>query len=114
MEEREDGDGAWRRHVNEQLDGPYAELFSLLDRLVMLRVPGMQCVYEWRSLQEDKLAAKAARSGEHRIMDSSGLKRFIMHYERLTRHTLEEMPDRADLTLYLNEHHQFTSIHINH
>lgn len=114
LETREDADGAWRRHVNAQLRGPYATLFARLDRLIMLKVPDMKCVYEWRELQEEKLAAKMAHTGYHRIMDSSGLKRFIMHYERLTRHMLEEMPDRADLTLFLDEHHQFTAIHINH
>lgn len=113
LEVREDADGAWRRYVNEELKGEYAELFTRLDRLVMLKVPNMESVYEWRSLQEEKLAAKMAQSGQHRIMDSSGLKRFIMHYERLTRHTLDEMPERADLTLFLDEHHQFTAIHIN-
>lgn len=114
LETREDVDGSWRRHVNARLRGEYAELFGRLDRLVMLKVPDMKCVYEWRSLQEEKLAAKMAHTGYHRIMDSSGLKRFIMHYERLTRHMLEEMPDRADLTLFLDEHHQFIVIHINH
>ena len=114
LETREDVDGAWRRYVNAELQGEYAELFARLDRLVMLKVPNMESVYEWRSLQEEKLTSKMAQSGRHRIMDSSGLKRFIMHYERLTRHMLDEMPDRADLTLFLDEHHQFTAIHINH
>jgi D-glycerate 3-kinase len=113
LEAREDTDGSWRRYVNAELKGEYAILFGKLDRLIMLKVPNMECVYEWRSLQEEKLAARMAQCGQHRIMDSSGLKRFIMHYERLTRHMLEEMPERADLTLYLDEHHQFTSIHIN-
>ena len=113
LEEREDVDGAWRHYVNAQLEGPYAVLFGQCDRLIMLKVPNLECVYEWRSLQEEKLAAKMAQAGAHRLMDSSGLKRFIMHYERLTRHMLSEMPDRADLTLFLDEHHQFTAIHIN-
>lgn len=114
LESREDVDGAWRRFVNAELSGEYAELFARLDRLVMLKVPDMKCVYEWRGLQEEKLAAATAPCGRQRIMDSSGLKRFIMHYERLTRHMLDEMPDRADLTLFLDEHHQFTAIHVNH
>jgi D-glycerate 3-kinase len=114
LESREDVDGRWRSYVNKELKGEYAELFGRLDRLVMLKVPNMKCVYEWRSLQEEKLAAATAPAGRRRIMDSSGLKRFIMHYERLTRHMLNEMPDRADLTLFLDEHHQFTAIHINH
>lgn len=111
LEQRDDAEGIWRRYVNAQLAGEYAKLFARLDKLVMLKVPNMACVYEWRSLQEEKL--EAASSARHRIMDSSGLKRFIMHYERITRHTLEEMPERADLVLYLNEHHQFTSVHLN-
>lgn len=114
LERLEDADGTWRRLVNEALKGEYARWFDRLDGLVMLKVPHMACVYEWRSLQEDKLAMRMARAGQHRVMDSSGLKRFIMHYERLTRHMLAEMPDRADVTLYLDEHHQFTAIHINH
>jgi D-glycerate 3-kinase len=109
LEQREDADGVWRRFVNQQLAGDYARWFAMLDRLVMLKVPDMASVYEWRSLQEDKMAANDAR----RIMDSSGLKRFIMHYERLTRHMLDEIPERADVVMYLNEHHQFTSIHLN-
>jgi len=114
LEAVDDANGAWRRYANEALKGEYAELFARLDRLIMLKVPNMTCVYEWRALQEDKLAKIAARTGQHRLMDSSGLKRFIMHYERLTRHMLAEMPDRADVVLCLDEHHQFTSIHINH
>ncbi|NJD08796.1 MAG: hypothetical protein FIA97_20240 [Methylococcaceae bacterium] len=111
LEQRDDATGIWRRYVNAQLAGDYAKLFARLDKLVMLKVPNMACVYEWRNLQEEKL--EAASAGRHRIMDSSGLKRFVMHYERITRHTLEEMPERADLVLYLNEHHQFTSVHLN-
>ena len=32
----------------------------------------------------------------------SELRRFIMHYERLTRHILSEMPGRADVVLRLD------------
>jgi len=111
LEQRDDADGTWRRHVNAQLAGDYAKLFARIDRLVLLKVPDMACVYEWRSLQEDKLEADSG--GRRRILDSSGLKRFVMHYERITRHTLEEMPERANLVLYLNQHHQYTSVHLN-
>jgi len=112
LEKNEDPDGAWRRHVNDQLKGDYATLFGELDRLIMLKVPGMDSVFEWRSLQERKLAEKTGPSDRHRLMDAAALRRFIMHYERLTRHTLDEMPSRADLTLCLDERHQFTHVHI--
>jgi D-glycerate 3-kinase len=32
-------------------------------------------------------------------MDEPALDRFLMHYERLTRWTLEEMPARADVVI---------------
>lgn len=112
LEKNEDSDGAWRRYVNDRLKGDYATLFGELDRLILLKVPGMDSVFEWRSLQERKLAEKTGPEDRHRLMDDAALRRFIMHYERLTRHTLDEMPSRADLTLYLDEHHHFTHVHI--
>ena len=108
LERDEDPEGIWRTFVNRQLQGPYAELFSHIDRLIMLKVPSMECVFQWRSLQEQKLAEKTAFTGDNsRIMDAEALKRFIMHYERITRHTLSEMPNRADLTLTLDHNHQY-------
>jgi D-glycerate 3-kinase len=107
LERREDRFGVWRRHVNRQLETDYAQLFAALDKLVFIQVPGMECVIRWRGAQEEKLAATRAGRG---LMDQTALRRFIMHYERLTRHNLDEMPGRADLILCLNEHHQFTPL----
>jgi len=39
--------------------------------------------------------------------------RFVMHYERLTRHILAEMPGRADIVLDLDESHSAARVHIN-
>lgn len=113
LERGEDPDGIWRAYANRQLGGPYQDLFGRLDRLIMLQVPGMECVHQWRGLQESKLAAKTASTAasEH-IMDETALKRFIMHYERITRHLLVEMPSRADLTLSLDPNHQFINLAI--
>jgi D-glycerate 3-kinase len=36
-----------------------------------------------------------------------------MHYERLTRHILSEMPDRADIVFDLDESHSAARVHIN-
>ncbi|WP_333687205.1 hypothetical protein [Methylococcus capsulatus] len=115
LESGEDADGSWRTYVNEQLGGPYTELFDRLDRLIMLKVPDLECVYRWRGLQERKLAAAVRGNGSssHRLMDEAALRRFIMHYERLTRHMLAEMPARADITLFLDENHRFVRAHIN-
>jgi D-glycerate 3-kinase len=50
-----------------------------------------------RRLQEQKLAA--SRAGGAAIMDDDALDRFLMHYERLTRWMLREMPARADVLI---------------
>lgn len=99
LERDEDRDGVWRRHVNAQLGGPYADLFARLDRLVLLAAPDFAVVRQWRGQQEDELRAKG---GGDKVMDEAGLDRFVQHYERLTCHILAEMPSWANLVLPLD------------
>jgi D-glycerate 3-kinase len=120
LERVEDANADWRRYVNRQLEERYQALFGMVDALVMLKVPSMEAVYEWRSLQEKKLAERVKyifdtqQPTDHlRIMNEDEIIRFIQHYERLTRHMLAEMPDRADITLVLNENHKISKIQIN-
>lgn len=108
LERNEDADGGWRSFVNRKLETDYRRLFAELDRLIFLRVPGMDRVLEWRTLQEHKLAATAG-AGRH-VMDAAAIRRFVMHYERLTRHNLADLPARADLTLNLTDDHGFGTI----
>ncbi len=112
LEAVEDPDGSWRRYVNKRLATVYAELFNMLDLLIMLRIPSMECVFEWRSLQERKLAEAVKENDETRIMDEKSLRRFVMHYERLTRHNLKEMPGRADIILEIDRDHQIEEMKI--
>jgi len=114
LEAEEDAEGIWRRYVNTQLAGDYARLFAEIDLLIMLEIPGMDSVFAWRGLQEKKLAEQTPATHAARIMDDQALRRFIMHYERLTRHMLAEMPARADLVLRLDPSHQVDAVRINH
>ncbi|WP_347330866.1 phosphoribulokinase [Marinimicrobium locisalis] len=111
LERTEDPDGRWRRYVNEQLKG-YEALFSQLDDLLMLKAPSFEQVYQWRSEQEEALARTMAAKGEETagLMSSAQLRRFIDHYERLTRWILTEMPERADLVFSLNRQHRVDRI----
>jgi D-glycerate 3-kinase len=100
LEEQEDSEGAWRRYVNERIGREYAQLYDMVDYLVMLKAPDFAKVFEWRQNQEDKLAARSAGSGT-RIMNREQLRRFIQHYERITRHGLETLPLKADVVFQL-------------
>lgn len=109
LEEKEDSAGHWRQYVNAQLEGPYRQLFAQLDLLLMLKIPDWEMVYHWRKRQEQQLAAKSSGAG---IMGETELRRFIMHYERLTRHQLKSLPRIADLTLQLNPQQRVTSLEL--
>jgi len=108
LEETEDIKGHWRQYVNDQLSNQYKALFSHIDYLIMLKAPNMECVFEWRNLQETKL--KNTRKNNQRMMSENEIKHFIMYFERITRHCLQEMPARASVLLNLNIDHQITDI----
>lgn len=95
LEAEEDAQGLWRGEVNRRLATDYAALFGRIDLLVMLAVEGFEVVRANRRLQEQKLARR--NPGGAGVMDEAALDRFVMHYERLTRATLAEMPARADI-----------------
>lgn len=105
LEREQDPDGSWRRYVNDCLAGAYQAAFDRLDSLLMLQAPSFHQVSAWRGLQEEKL--RAARGGNGGgIMNAAELATFIQHFERLTRHCLRTLPDRADLVLHLGGDHR--------
>lgn len=98
LEAREDTAGDWRRYVNDQLQQFYEPWFAQLDALIVLQAPGFEQVFAWRKKQEEALRARKQGKG---IMDETALRRFISHYERLTRHALVTLPDKADVLIPL-------------
>ena len=113
LEAEEDPTGRWRASVEAALAGPYQTLFGRLDRLILLQAPSFGQVYAWRAEQEAKLEAtlQAAPNPARRTMSPDELRRFIMHYERLTRHILQEMPARADLVVELGPRREVLALH---
>ncbi len=104
LERNEDAEGIWRRYANQQLHTYHDALFDQADLLVFLRAPSFEKVYEWRGLQEYKLA-NSGTNDKHAVMDEVQLRRFIHHYERITRACLEELPECADIVLELDANH---------
>ena len=106
LEADEDPDGRWRRWVNERLTKEYAGLRGRLDRLVYLAAPDLDAVYRWRRKQEEKL--RSATSRGTRLLGPVQLRRFVMHYERLTRANAKTLPGLADAVLELDQDHRCT------
>jgi len=107
LERLEDSSGDWRWYVNRELGGRYQRLFSELDLLLMLRPADFDRVYAWREEQEARLRAAG---GGPEVMTPSAVRRFVMHFERLTRFMWEEMPARADAIVHLGDAH--TPVHV--
>ena len=99
LEAEADSDGVWRKYVNDQLKQEYATLFSCLDKLAVLSAPSFNCVFRWRLLQEQKLKEKWEQEQPNqpcKIQTPEQLRRFISHYERISRHCLATLPAKAD------------------
>jgi D-glycerate 3-kinase len=111
LEAEQDADGRWRRFVNEQLRCDYAELFAKLDALVFLQAPGFDAILRWRIEQEHKLGGSAAGRGGGTMSDAQ-VRRFVRHFERITRNSLESVRSNADIVLELDEYHDCISSEI--
>ena len=109
LEEKEDADGTWRRHVNNELKLYHERIFSHADLTVMLSPPSFDHIFEWRNLQEEKLRQSNDATGT-RIMNQQQVFRFIQHYERITRHSLKNLPEKADVVLPVNDQHEIEAI----
>ena len=107
LESTEDPDGSWRQFVNMSLSR-YQDLFET-DFSVFLKAPSMEAVHRWRWQQEYELAKNNPGA---QTMSEGDVRRFIQHYERLTRWMLAEMPARVDLTVHLNDAHQVETVEV--
>lgn len=111
LEAERDADGIWRNFFNSALTTDYQPLFNSIDKLIMLRAPSFDTVFNWRLEQEQKMIARLAeqnntdRSG---IMSEAQIAEFIAHYQRITEFSLEEMPSRADHLFQLDADRQIT------
>ncbi len=110
LEEKEDSQGVWRHYANEKLDEYHQRLFKHADMCAMLKAPDFEHIYSWRSLQEQKLKSGMLADQQTRIMSQAELKRFIQHYERISRHTLTHLPETADLVLPIKADHSIDGI----
>jgi D-glycerate 3-kinase len=99
LERDEDPLGIWRRHANAALARDYARVWMRLDRLVLMQAPRFDVVASWRDEQERALRQRGAPRAMHAVAQ----RRFHAHYERLSRHALRTLPERADLRLVLDE-----------
>ena len=110
LEKEEDKKKIWRNRVNKELKNDYKKIFNLVDKFIFLKVPSFKHVYKWRLLQEKKL--RLTGKGKKTMSDNQ-IKRFIMFYERLTKHMLNNFDNKADSIIKIDNKHRLKSIRFN-
>ena len=110
LEKHKDKKKIWRSRVNLELKKNYKKIFNLIDKLIFLKVPSFRYVYKWRLLQEKKLIKTAKGK---KTMNKNQVKNFIMFYERLTKHMLENFSKKAKIIIKIDDKHRLKSIKIN-
>lgn len=100
LEALEDADGAWRGYVNTALAG-YAPLWERLPWMLLVKGPGFDIVPTWRWQQEQTL--QRAHPGR-RAMARDQVERFVLFFERISRHALATWPALAQQVIDVDAH----------
>ncbi len=103
IEQKHDLDLTWRRTVNNSLKNQYKKIFRKIDKLVYLKAPSFEHIFKWRLLQEQKMKLTLKNK---KTMSRSQVKKFIMFYERITRHMMRNFSKISDLTVFLDKSHR--------
>ena len=110
LEKLKDKNKIWRRTVNIELKKNYKKIFSLVDKLIFLKVPSFKYIFKWRLLQERKLRIS---SKGNKIMTNKEVSNFIMYYERITKHMLKNLPKTSDIIINIDTKHRLKTIKFN-
>lgn len=111
LERDEDPSAVWREYSNEKLRLEFQSLYAHVDQWIMLCAPSFECVFDWRREQEHKLAASLSPGQASSVMDDNTLRRFIQHYERITRACLADLPHKVNHLFTLDKQRQVTAYH---
>ena len=98
LERDADPHGIWRAYCNRAL-ADYAPLWDRIDRLLFLQGPGFEVVPNWRWQQEVTLQAAHPRRS---AMLRENVERFVLFFERISRHALRTLPIIADRTIRID------------
>ena len=103
IEKDHDPDLEWRKKVNYYLKNSYRKIFQKIDKLIYLKAPSFNHIFEWRLLQEQKLKLT---SKNKEIMSKKEIRKFIMFYERITKQMMKDFPKISNLTIFLDSRHR--------
>ena len=97
----------WRQYYNSQLKKDYKNVFSLFDQQIYIQAPSFTYILKWRHAQEKNNAIK---SKQKKFMKKNDLKKFVDHYEKLTKWMMKTMPAKADMLIKIDENQKIKKV----
>ena len=106
IETRDDPNGTFRKKVNEVLKR-YEKWFDYCNNLIVLKVPSLEKIREWRKLQEKKLIAEKGTG-----MSEKELKRFLDYFAPTTQRYVLPLDEReqTDLVFMVGADHDIKKV----
>ena len=102
-----DKNRVWRQYYNSQLQKDYKKVFSLFDQQIYIQAPSFTYILKWRYAQEKKNALK---SKDKKFMKKTDLRKFIQHYEKLTKWMIKTMPAKADMLIKIDKNQKIKKV----
>ena len=82
------------------LKNEYKKVFNMFNKKIYMKPPSFKYILKWRSLQENNNANK---SNSKNFMNKDMLKKFIQHYEKITKWMMKTMPDKVDMLIKIDK-----------
>ncbi|MDC0453284.1 uridine kinase [Alphaproteobacteria bacterium] len=102
-----DKNRVWRQYYNSQLQKDYKKVFSLFDQQIYIQAPSFTYILKWRYAQEKRNALK---SKDKKFMKKTDLRKFIQHYEKLTKWMIKTMPAKADMLIKIDSNQKIKKV----
>ena len=107
LESTLDKNKLWRQYYNSQLQKDYKKVFSLFDQQIYIQAPSFTYILKWRYAQEKRNALK---SKDKKFMKKTDLRKFIQHYEKLTKWMIKTMPAKADMLIKIDKNQKIKKV----
>ena len=107
LEYKYDKKNIWRKYYNSMLKSEYRKVFSMFNKKIYIQPPSFKYVLKWRSLQEKNNAKK---SNSKNFMNKDKLKKFIQHYEKITKWMMKTMPHEVDILIKIDKNQKIKKL----
>ena len=110
LEKSKDKDRIWRNYINKNLIYEYKKIFKIFDKIIFLKAPSFDFVLSWRLKQE---RMNNSKSINNKKMNKKEILQFILHYEKLTRWMIRELPKFSNLVIHIDKNQKIIKRVIN-